>query len=282
MLKSRSSGDSRSNSVESEEQQRQINQSLPSGTDEFADAPETETNKNCLSVRNEQTIPSSPPPSYEHVLEESTFSIASIENCLRDQSSVSRIMRVAIRSNNSTWGISRNTKHAARSEVDIHDSSLMENVTRGINDKHVDCVVTCDPLCDNSRHVVTRMESSAIALREAKEGNMEKQVPSNEKNTEDAEDGDGGDDGSGGPRGGDKKAAKKILHKSSKEFYKAMAKQWGITCKMSDHCRCLDCQSHYFDCDYEKDEQAKGDGGLSAGTPMFISEVMHGTACALL
>jgi len=41
-------------------------------------------------------------------------------------------------------------------------------------------------------------------------------------------------------------------------------------------------QSHYFDCDYEKDEQEKGDGGLSAGTPMFISEVMHGTACALL
>ncbi|KYM96343.1 hypothetical protein ALC62_12994 [Cyphomyrmex costatus] len=209
MLKSRSSGDSRSNSVESEEQQRQINQSLPSGTDEFADAPETETDKNCLSVRNEQTIPSSPPPSYEHVLEE------------------------------------------------------------------------CDPPCDNSRHVVTRMESSAIALREAKERNMEKQVSSNEKNTEDVDDGDGGDDGSGGPRGADKKA-KKILHKSSKEFYKAMAKQWGITCKMSDHCRCLDCQSHYFDCDYEKDEQAKGDGGLSAGTPMFISEVMHGTACALL
>jgi len=41
-------------------------------------------------------------------------------------------------------------------------------------------------------------------------------------------------------------------------------------------------QSHYFDCEYEKDEQEKGDGGLSAGTPMFISEVMHGTACALL
>lgn len=86
------------------------------------------------------------------------------------------------------------------------------------------------------------MESSAIALRETKEGD-EKQILSNEKSTEDAE--DGGDDGSGGPGGGgSKKAAKgpKILHKSSKEFYKAMAKQWGITCKMSDHCRCLDCQ----------------------------------------
>jgi hypothetical protein len=33
-----------------------------------------------------------------------------------------------------------------------------------------------------------------------------------------------------------------ILHKSSKELYRAVAAQWGITCKMSDHCRCLDCQ----------------------------------------
>lgn len=90
------------------------------------------------------------------------------------------------------------------------------------------------------------MESSAIALR--KEGDKEKQVSSNEKCTEDAENGDGGDDGSGGPGGGDRKAAKgpKILHKSSKEFYKAMAKQWGITCKMSDHCRCLDCQVYIY------------------------------------
>ncbi|CAL1682104.1 unnamed protein product [Lasius platythorax] len=199
MLKSRSSGDSRSNSVEFEEQQRQINQSLPSDANEFIDAPEAETDKNCLSIRNEQMIPSSPPPSYEHVLEE------------------------------------------------------------------------------------TRMESSAIALRETKEENKKKGVFSKEKSMENAEDDDGDDDGNGGPGGGDKKAAKtpKILHKSSKEFYKAMAKQWGITCKMSDHCRCLDCQSHYFDCDYEKGED-KGDGGLSAGTPMFISEVMQGTACALL
>lgn len=57
--------------MESDEQQRQMNQSsLLSSTDEFADIPETETDKNCLSVRNEQMIPSSPPPSYEHVLEE--------------------------------------------------------------------------------------------------------------------------------------------------------------------------------------------------------------------
>lgn len=73
-----------------------------------------------------------------------------------------------------------------------------------------------------------------------------------------------------------------IFHKSSKELYKAVAKQFGITCKMSDQCRCLDCQSHYFDCEYEQNEHEKTDGGLGAGTPMFISEVMHGTACMIL
>lgn len=99
-----------------------------------------------------------------------------------------------------------------------------------------------------------------------------------------------------------------IIHKTHKEFYRAVAKQWGITCKMSDHCRCLDCQvrririfffllnsikflqrpfffffqSMYFDCEYDYNEQEKTDGGLGAGTPMFISEVMHGTACTLL
>ncbi|KAJ8958612.1 hypothetical protein NQ318_016333 [Aromia moschata] len=73
-----------------------------------------------------------------------------------------------------------------------------------------------------------------------------------------------------------------IMHKSSKELYRAVAKQFGITCKMSDHCRCFDCQSHYFDCEYEQNEQEKTDGGLGAGTPMFISEVMHGTACNIL
>ncbi|KAF7278532.1 uncharacterized protein LOC143194999 [Rhynchophorus ferrugineus] len=76
--------------------------------------------------------------------------------------------------------------------------------------------------------------------------------------------------------------APEIMHKSSKEFYKAVAKQFGITCKMSDHCRCYDCQSHYFDCEYEQNEQEKTDGGLGAGTPVFLQEVMHGTACTIL
>lgn len=43
-----------------------------------------------------------------------------------------------------------------------------------------------------------------------------------------------------------------ITNKSSKKIYKDIAKQWGITCKMSDQCRCMECQGHYFDCEYEE------------------------------
>ncbi|XP_044745807.1 uncharacterized protein LOC123307527 [Coccinella septempunctata] len=75
-----------------------------------------------------------------------------------------------------------------------------------------------------------------------------------------------------------------IVHTSSKEFYKAVAKQFGLTCKMSDDCRCYECQSHYFDCSdyFERKEQEKSDGGLSAGTPMFINEAMQGSVCNIL
>lgn len=43
-----------------------------------------------------------------------------------------------------------------------------------------------------------------------------------------------------------------INNKSSKRIYKAVAKEWGITCKMSETCRCMDCQSNYFDCEYDE------------------------------
>lgn len=43
-----------------------------------------------------------------------------------------------------------------------------------------------------------------------------------------------------------------INNKSSKKIYKAVAKEWGITCKMSEQCRCLDCQGNYFDCEFDE------------------------------
>lgn len=42
-----------------------------------------------------------------------------------------------------------------------------------------------------------------------------------------------------------------ISNKSSKKIYKEFSKQWGITCKMSEQCRCMECQGHYFDCEYD-------------------------------
>uniref|UniRef100_T1GXU1 DUF4802 domain-containing protein n=1 Tax=Megaselia scalaris TaxID=36166 RepID=T1GXU1_MEGSC len=72
-----------------------------------------------------------------------------------------------------------------------------------------------------------------------------------------------------------------INNKSTKKMYKAVAKEWGITCKMSDQCRCLDCQSNYFGCDYDYTEQ-NSDGGLGAVNAVFINEVMHGSACSIL
>ncbi|XP_063701902.1 uncharacterized protein LOC134831976 [Culicoides brevitarsis] len=37
--------------------------------------------------------------------------------------------------------------------------------------------------------------------------------------------------------------------KSSKELYREAAELLGLSCTLSDNCRCLDCQSGYFDCD---------------------------------
>lgn len=51
--------------------------------------------------------------------------------------------------------------------------------------------------------------------------------------------------------------------------------------KIIVYCFCL--QSRYFDCEYDQEnEQEKTDGGLGAGTPMFLSEVMHGSTCTLI
>lgn len=102
-----------------------------------------------------------------------------------------------------------------------------------------------------------------------------------------------------------------ISNKCSKRLYKLMAAEGRGICKMSSECRCDECQSNYFDCDFDnvshngdlilifrryllvlflyrifsdpfQNEHQKTDGGLGAGTPMFINEVMHGAACNIL
>ncbi|KAI4482122.1 hypothetical protein M0804_009141 [Polistes exclamans] len=233
MSKSRSGGSkgSRSNSTESEDpcQQHSINSPHLLTSDTLG------TNGNNLVVRSESTVPSSPPPSYQHVLEEDKIAYG----CLGSTT----------------------------------------NTCLGIGGKSAENL--------KLMNIYTRMEQSADNEEEEEMDEVEEykekhqQALKRDKNAISGEGGGGGGSGCG-PGGGGRQPAKEILHKSSKEFYRAVAKQWGITCKMSDHCRCLDCQSHYFDCEYEKDEQEKTDGGLGAGTPMFISGVIHGTACVLL
>ncbi|XP_031619518.1 uncharacterized protein LOC116338425 isoform X2 [Contarinia nasturtii] len=74
-----------------------------------------------------------------------------------------------------------------------------------------------------------------------------------------------------------------INNKSSKKIYKAVAKEWGITCKMSETCRCIDCQGNYFDCEFDENEHQKTDGGLGASTPVFLNEVMmHQSSCTII
>ncbi|XP_015513591.1 uncharacterized protein [Neodiprion pinetum] len=192
MSKSSSGGNdgSRSSSVECDDanNQQPINiQALVNSNGRIDETPGS-ADENALCSRNEPLVPNSPPPSYEHVLEETRMAVGQPANNAEDE------------------------------------------------------------------------------IRPAANNREREEIP------------DGGTDRGGrtpikGPE---------ILHKSSKELYRAVAKQWGITCKMSDQCRCFDCQSHYFDCEYERDEQEKTDGGLGAGTPMFLSEVMHGTACTII
>lgn len=70
-----------------------------------------------------------------------------------------------------------------------------------------------------------------------------------------------------------------VANKTSKKMYAALAKELGLQCSMSDQCRCVDCQGGYLMCgDGDGDTT---DGGLGAGTPMFVSEAFsHGIAPA--
>ncbi|XP_077287978.1 uncharacterized protein LOC143912563 [Arctopsyche grandis] len=71
-----------------------------------------------------------------------------------------------------------------------------------------------------------------------------------------------------------------VANKTSKVMYAALAKELGLQCSMSDQCRCVDCQGGYLRCG-DADGDTGGDGGLGAGTPMFVSEAFgHGIAPA--
>ncbi|PSN48600.1 hypothetical protein C0J52_22218 [Blattella germanica] len=84
----------------------------------------------------------------------------------------------------------------------------------------------------------------------------------------------------GGSRKQDgRKARRKERRKSSTELYREAAALLGLTCSMTDSCRCIECQSRYFDFD---DDDRRTDTGLAAGTPALLDHVLtHPMTCSL-
>ncbi|GFG36137.1 hypothetical protein Cfor_02752, partial [Coptotermes formosanus] len=75
------------------------------------------------------------------------------------------------------------------------------------------------------------------------------------------------------------KTRRKERRKSSTELYREAAALLGLTCSMNDSCRCIECQSHYFDFD---DDDRRTDTGLAAGTPALLDHVLsHPMTCSL-
>ncbi|KAF7992319.1 hypothetical protein HCN44_001644 [Aphidius gifuensis] len=67
--------------------------------------------------------------------------------------------------------------------------------------------------------------------------------------------------------------------KSSTELYKEAVEILGLTCSLNDSCRCMDCQSNYFD--FEED---CGDSRpeLAAGTPLLLDHALtHPLTCSI-
>ncbi|XP_021916086.1 uncharacterized protein LOC110828073 [Zootermopsis nevadensis] len=75
------------------------------------------------------------------------------------------------------------------------------------------------------------------------------------------------------------KSRRKERRKSSTELYREAAALLGLTCSMNDSCRCIECQSHYFDFD---DDDRRTETGLAAGTPALLDHVLsHPMTCSL-
>lgn len=75
------------------------------------------------------------------------------------------------------------------------------------------------------------------------------------------------------------KTRRKERRKSSTELYREAAALLGLTCSMNDSCRCIECQSRYFDFD---EDDRRTDTGLAAGTPALLDHVLtHPMTCSL-
>ncbi|XP_011312840.1 uncharacterized protein [Fopius arisanus] len=67
--------------------------------------------------------------------------------------------------------------------------------------------------------------------------------------------------------------------KSSTELYKEAVEILGLTCSLTDSCRCIECQSNYFDFD---DDCGESRSELAAGTPILLDHALsHPLACSI-
>ncbi|XP_011494740.1 PREDICTED: uncharacterized protein LOC105359759 [Ceratosolen solmsi marchali] len=67
--------------------------------------------------------------------------------------------------------------------------------------------------------------------------------------------------------------------RSSTELYMEAVEILGLTCTLSDSCRCIDCQSNYFDYD---DEYGEARTELAAGTPILLDHALtHPLTCSI-
>ncbi|XP_055606888.1 uncharacterized protein LOC129754703 [Uranotaenia lowii] len=265
-----------------------------------------------LTHTETNTIPLSPPPSYEHVLEENRLAALDKEN--NKTSTLNLVIPTSFEmlgGNNASTMPADQQSNSAGSEQqqqqshqqqqqstpgttrkqDSIDSSLYScsSATSPSQENLLGCTGSCDPLFsmaaqEHMEELAEELEDMHIEETCLSVDNLgpDSNSYSDECHSYDAQAYEGTSTGAAAAPKPVVQPGPEILYKSSKQLYKAVAKECGITCKMSDQCRCLDCQSRYFDCEYDQNENEKTDGGLGAGTPMFISEVMHGSACTIL
>ncbi|KFB48440.1 AGAP004968-PA-like protein [Anopheles sinensis] len=251
-------------------------------------------NPSLTNTESTNVIPLSPPPSYEHVLEENRLAALDKEN---NRTSILNLSPTALgyemMSNNQSsqeqlapaGSEAQGSPGATRKQESI-DSSLYtcSSTTTPSQENLLTCTGSCDPLyqlsCNEGLQDLAE-EMETMAMDETCLSNENQDTLSLDEECSSYSNSQPIYEQQHAPPKPEVKGPE-ILYKSSKQLYKAVAKECGITCKMSDQCRCLDCQSRYFDCEYDQNENEKTDGGLGAGTPMFISEVMHGTACTIL
>ncbi|XP_029735322.2 uncharacterized protein LOC115270206 [Aedes albopictus] len=250
-----------------------------------------------LTHTEANTIPLSPPPSYEHVLEENRLAALDKENNKTSTLNLSSSGYEMLRNSQQSLDASeqhqqqycdhqQTTPSAARKQESI-DSSMYScsAATSPSQENLLGCTGSCDPLFNMATQepmgeLTEEMENMNIEETCLSTENYDNNSMADDCHSYDTQDYEASS--AAALMAAQEIKGPEILYKSSKQLYKAVAKECGITCKMSDQCRCLDCQSRYFDCEYDQNENEKTDGGLGAGTPMFISEVMHGSACTIL